>query len=307
MSKKISFVGRVKFDIHIDYPINYDFIKGEVSYEALQDIKSKGRLIKKDIGGSVHNTCLNLSYLDTQDNKDSDKINLQIEFYGILGQGEAVEWLSLASRPNILLMINRTDVPTAEVVFVHLPDSKLKVVYSYGNSGKFEKVLPENHQCDLFYTSLFELSKDSENFLVEYINNLKNNTNPNIWLNLGGISLERDEENLTEILAMSDVIIGNKKESLILMSKGVNLERLVETKNAVFVTNGRDGTTLVTPRAKEIYRAKFEGGQFFIGAGDAFAASVIHSYLKNGTFENILESACEFARQKTFINSPYMI
>lgn len=305
LAKTISFVGRAKFDTHLNHSgKNLPF--GHVSSEIIETLKAEGELIKRSIGGSVTNTCLDLDYLVNQKGLPEDRLPL-IHFYAVLGKKDGQRWLDLTFRKGVTYHTESVDLPFGEVILIHTPgNDKINVAYNYGASGNFHEVLSDPNSCDIFYTSLFEASLGSESFMSGLVRKLKLKSNPCVWLNLGGLFLDRDDEELYSILHLSDVLIGNEKEFRLLGQKGLNIEDLFRHNISTFITYGKYGTELITPTFSRIRSYPMEGGPFSLGAGDVFAAALLYSYISGESFFSALQFANTEACRKTHIDSSYL-
>lgn len=198
---------------------------------------------------------------------------------------------------------NQKDLNNSAVSLVFLKTDGEKQMISYDGNRCDEyiltQLLSERYMYDIFYTSLYEISKNNINSILEIYTSLKNKQKWGI-LDLCPLVGNNDGQHLESLLKSVSIISGTSSEFSILQNK-LNIESIDEMKNKfkikyVFEKRGERGATVYF--ADKIIQSKLRGkGKSCntTGCGDSFNAGIIMGLMDRKNIMDILQQAIDIS------------
>jgi len=144
---------------------------------------------------------------------------------------------------------------------------------------------------DMLYFSGYSLISDRTKKSIEYLMRLANKKKIEVWFNVGALNIV-SEEYLRIIEEYSNVLILNKEEAeAITHQKNIEeiLESLSELTNLIVLTLADKGAIVFDGEEKIYTKAKKVKVVDTTGAGDAFAAGFLYSYIGGSDYKKCSE------------------
>ncbi|MEA1978372.1 MAG: carbohydrate kinase family protein [Chloroflexota bacterium] len=230
------------------------------------------------------------------------KLGHKVTFLGKMGDDEAGGWL-LKNMNDSGIDTQAMEIVTggkAASCFIALDDRGNRTIYALGGSALLENV----DELDLprITESRVICIGDAYIPVAAAAAEAARNQATTVFFIPGGLMVTRGLKELSPILQNTSVLVVSRSEADLLIGGCSPGEAGLALREAgpeiVVVTLGADGAILVSENGTEMVPAQDTTVIDTTGAGDAFAAGLIHAYLDDGTWSDALAIGCAMAAIK---------